>query len=300
VKSDYFKNIIWAVDTIEGKEFQNGPMAVLGALARSTQAAVEPVHILNPPYATQGATEFREAFQGLAEKRMFELCQGSDIPTMSAGKVLINPSYSSGAAVKALIDYAEKRNADAIVVATHAKTGIPRFFLGSFAESLLLKSTVPVLTVNPATKVRERISKILFPTTFRSPFRSGFNQAARLAKILDARLTVLYKEPALPIGYATLDLRDYIVKEAAEREKQAKEWQDWAARFNVPVDIHLDNVPGNVPEAIDSYAREKDFDLIVMVSQADPVLVTLAGSMARQMVRSAPCPVLVMRAEPEE
>jgi nucleotide-binding universal stress UspA family protein len=300
VKSDYFKNIIWSVNTFEeSKEFQAGAMALIGALTRSTSAAVEPVHILSSPYATGAPSDFQEAFKGLAEKRMFDFSQVSDIPSMSAGQVLLNQSYSTSSAVQTLIDHAEKRNADAILVATHARVGVPRFFLGSFAETLLLKSPIPVITVNPMTKVRERISKILLPTTFQSAFSAGFKQVAQLAKILDARVTLFYKEPYIPSAFISPPVYEYQKQEKSARALQAKEWQDWAARFHIPVDIHLDQIPGNITEAIDTYAKDKDFDLIAMVSQPDPVLVPLMGSIARQVVRSAPCPVLVIRAEQE-
>lgn len=47
----------------------------------------------------------------------------------------------------AIVEYAEDRDADLLVMGTHGRTGIDRLLLGSVAEKVVRSSDVPVLTV---------------------------------------------------------------------------------------------------------------------------------------------------------
>lgn len=52
-----------------------------------------------------------------------------------------------GDPVTGLLDAAKKWGADLIVVGTHSKGALEHFFLGSTAEKVVARSTLPVLTV---------------------------------------------------------------------------------------------------------------------------------------------------------
>ena len=52
-----------------------------------------------------------------------------------------------GDAAKSILETAEKVGADLIVMATHGRTGISHFFLGSVAEHVVRASPCPVLTI---------------------------------------------------------------------------------------------------------------------------------------------------------
>ncbi|MGE0526596.1 MAG: universal stress protein [Bdellovibrionales bacterium] len=292
-----FKKVVWAVDALESPEHHTYAMHLLGALVRPTNAKVYPVYILSSPYAqieSMPPTDFEQAFQALAEKRLLELVNQSDLTGIAQGKVLVNRSGSIRKDVQCLVEHAKKAGADAIVVATHARKGLSRFFLGSFAETLAMYSPIPIITINPESKVRERISNILFPTTFHSRLRPGFERAVQLAKALDARLTLYYKEPVVPTSNMTAEIYNYIAQENAARAKRAEEWQAWAVHMGVLTDVEFDKRPGYLISAIADLAKEKNFDLIAIASEADPALTVLMGSVARQVIRGAECPVWVI------
>jgi nucleotide-binding universal stress UspA family protein len=48
-----------------------------------------------------------------------------------------------------IVDYANKNQADVIVMATHGRSGIARWALGSVADKVLRTSPVPVISVRP-------------------------------------------------------------------------------------------------------------------------------------------------------
>lgn len=52
-----------------------------------------------------------------------------------------------GAPVEAVIDAAQKANAQYIVISTHGRSGLSRFVLGSVAERVVRMSPIPVIVV---------------------------------------------------------------------------------------------------------------------------------------------------------
>ncbi len=287
MKSVAMDKIVWAVDTMENPEHYRNAQHLIGALTRATSAEVFPVHILGHPFAHPAkASEFEQAYHALAEKRLSEISK--------TGKVLVDREGSTRSSVNMLLSYAKDVDADAIVVATHSRSGVSRFLMGSFAETLLLLSKIPVITVNPQSKVREKISNILLPTTFQAKFREGFERVVMLAKVMDAKLTVFFREPYVPPVLMSPLIEQHILQETEERKREAAKWQTWAAQNGVPVIVHFDEKPGVASNEILKLAEERDFDLIAMVSQADAFSVNLIGSTCRQVVRSASCPVWVI------
>lgn len=292
-----FKKIVWAVDPLETEEPSLNAKFLIGSLSREGGTEIEPVFVLRPPYAnyTEASTPIQEAFLALAEKRMAAFVKSAQIPNLKAGRVLTDHSGSTKKAAQILIDYAADKKADAIVVSTHARSGVARLFMGSFAETLALHSTIPIFSVNPNTKVREKISKILFPTDFISPARPAFETVVRFAKATGAELTLFYKEPFIPNPYKSDVLYQIMQQEALRREKDAVEWQGWATHQGVPTSLHLDNHPGYLVNAMAEFAEKGNFDLVAVPSEADAVSAVLVGSAARQMFRHSPCPVWTSR-----
>ncbi|MBI5200700.1 MAG: universal stress protein [Elusimicrobia bacterium] len=95
----------------------------------------------------------------------------------------------TGDADEEIVAWAQKRRADLIVMGTHARTGLDRVLLGSVAEAVVRKSSVPVLVV------REYVPKfdsILAPIRAEPYSWEGLNDAGRVAGVLGARLTVLH------------------------------------------------------------------------------------------------------------
>lgn len=298
MKPLFFKKLIWSIDALESPEHHQKVQVLLKSLIAETGAVVQPVYILGSPFAhSDKPSEFEEAFEALAKKRLNEVQRSANMSLLAEGQILVNRDGSTRAGVQMLIEEAEDQQADAIVLATHGRSGMSRFFMGSFAETLIMRSTVPVITVNPETKISPKVSNILFPTTFQTKYRSGFERVAQLTKSLGARLTVFYKEPHIPAHYMSPLIQAYIEKESIARRQKAEEWKGWAEKFGIDLTLALDNQPGPIVNAIDNVASAGAFDLIALISQSDDLSVPLLGSVARQLVRTAPCPVWVTRLE---
>ena len=65
------------------------------------------------------------------------------------GKVGYEVAACSGDPATEIVSAAGAFGADLIVMATHGRTGLKHFFLGSVAERVVRESPVPVLTIRP-------------------------------------------------------------------------------------------------------------------------------------------------------
>ncbi len=292
--------VVWAVDVFEPEENKAKVLRLLKSFTTKTNSQVEIVHILNyayvPPYPSN-IPSWGEALQVLADKKINELADSSEIPNIKTKVLLVPDASSTRKNVDMLLEYVKDIKADAILVATHARSGVPRLVLGSFAETLLLKSQVPVLTVNPDADITEKISHILFPTYFTPHSHNAFITVLTLAKRLGAQLTLYYKEPLIQSGsYAMpLGLYAYMESEIETRRQISSKWREQGEALGVSTTVELDETPGRAALAISEYATDKGVDLIAMVTRSDLMSAILLGSATRQVVRHAQCPVFVLR-----
>lgn len=105
--------------------------------AKSLEAEVHVLHVVRP---TDEFIESRIKTEGqwldtFVEKYMQEL---------SVHKADIVP----GDPADEIIKYAETKNVDLVILGTHGRKGLDRFYFGSVAENVVARSSVPVLTVN--------------------------------------------------------------------------------------------------------------------------------------------------------
>jgi nucleotide-binding universal stress UspA family protein len=57
---------------------------------------------------------------------------------------------TNGRASDEIMDYSQKNNIDIIVMSTHGRSGISRFYFGSIAEKVARHSPIPVLLISPS------------------------------------------------------------------------------------------------------------------------------------------------------
>lgn len=67
-----------------------------------------------------------------------------------------------------------------------------------------------------------------------------------------------------------------------------------AALGDLPADVELRTVQGNPGHALVETARETDAQLLVLSARGDGAVSRLLGTVSQQVLRQAPCPVLVV------
>jgi nucleotide-binding universal stress UspA family protein len=168
-------------------------------------------------------------------------------------------------------------------------------------EALRLKRGVPpnVMRYRPML----HIHTILHPTDF-SPFSEhAFHLACSLAREQGARIIVLHV-PIVPMMAESGMLSPSPPLDGDWQAAIGQEVMDQLNRVrpadpNIVVEHRLEH--GNPVTAILRVAAESKCDLIVMGTHGRTGLLRLLmGSVAEQVVRKAPCPVITVKSEPSE
>ncbi len=120
------------------------------SLARDRGATLVIMHVEEPPMAYGGG----ELYYGIDEPDKEELKRmlSEVVPTDSA--VAYEHRLMIGSPAQAILEMAERENADLIVMATHGRTGLFRMLMGSIAEEVVRKAQCPVLTVKGVVPVK--------------------------------------------------------------------------------------------------------------------------------------------------
>ena len=152
------KRILCPVDFSETSSIA---LEVASDFARGTGARLYIVHVEENP------VPFGPGLQGglptPVEKDDHELW--STLPT--ATNVDFEHHLLLGSAKDAIVKFIDEKDIDLVVVGSHGRSGMKRALVGSFAESLMRSSPVPVLTVRPNMK---RVRQMT-----RDPGMTGFN-----------------------------------------------------------------------------------------------------------------------------
>ncbi|WII71170.1 universal stress protein [Bdellovibrio sp. 22V] len=304
--------IIWAIDAFEDNKELNQKMAdYITHLHNTTGADIEPLYLLReneivlPTYEVPAwVTDHSRT----AESLFREVLADYNLPFLMDAKVIPHASQSHAGAAETLSNYAMKVKADLIVVGSHGRQGFQRFILGSFAESLLLQSEVPVCVVGSHAMSTRSTKNILFPTEFGEHSKDNFKHILQLAKMLRAEVLLLHAI-ARPIeSLFDLDTRprvynykgkmltlEQIVESQIESQSHhAQLWVDWAQKEGVTAHFFIDSSFKAVDELVLEAVQKHEADLIVMEAQSGPMSAALLGSYTRNVVRKAPCPVYVL------
>ncbi len=136
------------------------------------------------------------------------------------------------------------------------------------------------------------IATILHPTDFSARADIAFHLACSLARDHHARLIVLHVKP--PLVHAEH------VERAPEGDERERRWHERLRELQVSgprLALEYRETEGPPDGEIVRFAREQGCDLIVMGTHGRGGLVRLLlGSVADKVLRTAPCPVMTVRA----
>ena len=299
------RRLLWAVDPFsEDKSLQRATAVAIKTLTRDSSATIEPVYFFSNNLFDGGPLEIpRDGIRQLqqsGQKELEKILRTVKLENLKPLHIISEPYLSVREGVDQINRLAKRWKADLIVTSTHARKGIKRWVLGSFAETLLLYSETPLFFVNPLWNRANTFRHILFPTDFSTESKVVFNQVLNLVKSLGSHLTLFHKVSySWPPTVVTAFSPNYIYMDACERElkskrKLASTWAGEAKAKGITVDTWVDQNPDeSVAEAIIRQSK-KNSSLIAMASQSSPVRATLLGSTTRKVVRTSPFPVWVL------
>ncbi len=301
------KNILVPIDF---SEMSIRAIATAKSLAQRFQSTVHLLNIQEPFYPAmfynQGAPvvvaplETSEELRKSAAERLKALARENGL-TGRCDAVLGAPVFTE------ICTMTKRIPADLIVTPTHGRTGLKHVFLGSTAERLVQHSPCPVFVSRESISRSSRksalaINTILVPVDFSSCSFAGLKYAIALAERVAARIIVLH---ALDLGYAyTADgyaMYDLAALQDAARESAEAQMQKFirtakfgSVKFETAIEI------GPSVWKICEFAQDHQVDLIISATHGwTGFKHILIGSTAEQVVRHAPCSVLIAPSHPK-
>lgn len=215
------------------------------------------------------------------------------------------PVVLCGAAADVILDYSEKTDIDLIVMATHGRSGVTRWVLGSVADKVLHSVRIPLFLVNSklaegGALERKTFRRLLLPLDGSDTGEAAVPYAEELARKTNARVLLL--SVALP-AYRIAASQDYpgvdlepIIK--AQREASENYLGGIEARLKQKgIVVSSETLVGSPAESILDYAKQKQVDLIAMSTHGRSGFGRwILGSVTDKVTRAAELPVVVIRA----
>ena len=269
------------------------PFAI--AIAREYESKVCALHVLTPiKHSFESPESAAATMEGLEERAQAGMQQvDAELVGIPHETLLIRGESVWPSVDQVLSEY----TIDLVILGTHGRTGAIKLLLGSVAEEIFRRASVPVLTIGPAVRKGVhnggKFRRVLFATDFTAEAQSAAPYAISMAQRNQARLLLLHvmrdpdfkrrsKTPEDTVANAMHQLYELF-------PPQAELWcrPEAAVRFGNPADRILDA------------AMEVGADLIVLgVRDAAGHLSAathLERTTAHKVVAHAPCPVLTIR-----
>jgi len=297
---------------LDGSPFSEQALPLALSIARRAQAALEVAYVHQPlqyyripsavaPQLDEQAQQDARAYLASVVHRL-----GAQAP------VAATPTLLLGTAADALHDHALARGIDLVVMTTHGRSPLSRFWLGSVADILMRRLPMPLLLVRPqepAPAAEPVLQRILIPLDGSALAEQVLEPALAVGALMQAEFTLLgVVEPMLELDDDTPSPRllgfgpalQAAVRETRERQRTeathyleatAERLRSRSLRVQVRVVTAL-----NPAAAILDEAQARASDLIALATQGRGGLTRLAlGSVADKVVRGATMPVLVCR-----
>ncbi len=258
------------------------------ALAARYGATLHLVHVVNEEMAGEGAVpEVSEStyarLRDFAVDHLSVLAEDSEV-----GQVKAKTAALQGPLWPALEAYIRKEKVDLIVAGTHGRKGWAHAVLGSGAEEIFRRATLPVLVVGPGRQKEgaPEMRTIVYATDLSPHAAPAAEYAASLAQEFEAKLVLLHAAPPHDLeriqGLALA--KSYVEALQATVPAAAATWAE----------VEYEIAAGDADEQVPAVAGKRGADLIVIGARRAGGLALRLPSTAQRIIARAACPVLVI------
>jgi nucleotide-binding universal stress UspA family protein len=295
--------LLWAVDPAQNPEDAKNLVQELKVWAKKLDCAIRPVSIFSRRFlrfpldmGDNGAS-----LKSL-EKAVKDYVRKTGLKDVLDPEIVFVKETSTRKKAQALAKIAADKKAKMIFANTHAKATNNPFRLGGFAEALVACSRVPVLLLNPNALPSEKVPSILFPTDFSRDSRNALTHLVPLAKAFDAKIH-LFNQLEGPTyyaaefaGYSSAEAMQWemILKDVeAGRKRHAHAWMRALKGQGIECDATLMHQKKSTISDILDFAKKSESSIIAMATRSSTVSRFILGSIARDILLRATCPVII-------
>jgi nucleotide-binding universal stress UspA family protein len=261
-------------------------------LASNYDATVHLLHViaLIPPSVYEYAidtTEIMKSVQQSSAEEMNKLAaRVREAGAIAEIEIRIGDVYDE---IKNAIEVSKP---DLLVMGTHGRRGVERWFMGSTTEKLLRHSPVPLLTISGSAAkpaVIPRFRRILVTTDFSDGTPDALAYAFSVAQENESRIELLHVVHDVEVDVSEKyrgSLIEGVHKQLEDLvPAEAKTWCDVVTRVET----------GTPYRTILRSLEEEKIDLLVMNIHGKGMLDrALLGSTAERVVRASTCPVMLI------
>ncbi|WP_066567029.1 universal stress protein [Snodgrassella sp. CFCC 13594] len=147
-----YKHLVVAVD---GSHTSENALAHAIGLAKVENAELTLVNVANPAEYMALAPEFlqHESYEAaaLAEgNKVLDAAEQTAKTALAADKIhrhLLMANKGAKEMAQMLVDYADQQGSDLIILGTHGRSGLMHLLMGSFAETVMRETHLPLLII---------------------------------------------------------------------------------------------------------------------------------------------------------
>jgi nucleotide-binding universal stress UspA family protein len=300
---------------LDGSPFAEHALPLARSIARRCQATLELVVVLPPLAETYAEGVFFSPADLEEEARADRLAYLEQVKQRLGESVPITVRVLEGGIAASLAAYAECEGIDLIVMATHARGPLGRFWLGSVADEMVRTSTLPLIFVRPESEKVDlaqepKPGKVLLPLDGTELAEQIIEPAIQVGSLLpEVEFTLLRViQPVVEINsfpdVRPVDQEAQILLHRVEEMqmvlyREAREYLDKIAErlryrgLKVSTHVVVEDRPA---EAILHEAEAEGASMIALETHGRHGLARLfLGSVTDKVVRGAHVPVLVQR-----
>ena len=302
--------IVWAVDPFltEGDAVRASVLALRTILGASETTEILPLNVWRETKSEElsGVSELSFAAHRNGAQSRLDACVREFALRLLPLELVGKPFTSVSEGATALVRRAQRWGAEVIVLATHARKGPTRWFLGSFAETLSLLSEIPILIAPMHWQPRATAAtggngpNVLFLTDFSDESRTAFEILIPAARARGWSLTLLHhvRFDAVPIADGAFTpwamLEDAYRGETALRSAEGDRWVRFARDRGVSARVRIDDRREGSVDQLALTLLKRDHLFVALASRSGSVARALLGSVTQRLIQNSPVPVWVI------
>lgn len=296
---------------LDGSEFGEHALPMAASLAKKANATLHLAHVhqLVMPVTVEGVAILDTADLHV---RLDEQAYIADVARRIAGRapLKVEQALLDGDVVSALKDFSARKSIDLVVMSTHARGAIGRFWLGSVADTLVSQLALPILLVRahegkPDFARELDMHRIVVPLDGTAVAEQMLASASEVARLFDAELHLVRVNPPpiltdyLPEGVGSVRIpmpdSELAMREREESTRYLAGMAEELAAKGLRVRTHV--VVGERPsDGILAEAEADHADLIAVETHGRRGLSRFFfGSVADEVVRGSEVPVLLQK-----
>jgi len=278
------------------------PYATALASAAGGKLALIRVALAPPPATLDGATWVQEQSEAVAEAEQYL----ADVATRLRTRVAVETSVPYGRASSCIVDSITEIGAEAVVMATHGRTGLKHLLVGSVAEAVIADSAVPVFVIYarpgemPQAPFDPAHARVIVPLDGSDFARAALPTAVELVGSSGELVLVSVVEPPDHVEHDEVGrVVAYLDQQEEAHTREARDYLHWVARQMVEkypgLQVSVEVRVGAPADGVIAVAADRVADLVVMASHGRTgIRRAVFGSVTGAVLRDGFTPVLVV------